>query len=420
MNGEFREALEILERDKGIDRDTLIKTICDALYSGYKKSFGSSQNVEIKVDDETLDIKVFVVKKVVKKVEDERSQISLDEAKAFKNDIEPEEKISIEITPKEFGRIAAQTAKQVIIQRIRETERELVYNEYKARVGQVINGQVTRMDDQNAFINLGKVEGILPRREIPSRERLNLGDRIKVYVLSVKKSSKGPQIVLSRTYPDLVRRLFELEVPEIYEGLVKIKGVARDPGYRTKIAVSSTDSKIDSVGTCVGVKGTRVQAVIKELNGEKIDIVQYSDDISIFIKNALNPAKVIEIIVNEKEKQATVIVPDKQLSLAIGRSGQNVKLAAKLTGWKIDINSESQRKDERLKAEKAPFGKVTALSMLPGVGKKLEEKLKAQGFSSIEDISKTTLENLMEIPGIGEEKGKRILDGAKQMLKDKR
>ncbi|MBF7082369.1 transcription termination/antitermination protein NusA [Desulfallas sp. Bu1-1] len=342
MNTEFLEALRDLEKEKGISVDVLLEAIEAALLSAYKRNFGSLQNAKVHIDRETGDCKVYAQRSVTEKVEDPRLEISLAEAKAIDPRYELDDVVETEVTPKDFGRIAAQTAKQVVVQRIREAERNIIYEEFANRDGDIVTGIVQRIEQKNVFIELGKTEAILTPAEQMPGETYAQGDRIKVYIIEVRKTTKGPQIFVSRTHPGLLKRLFELEVPELQEGVVELKNVAREAGYRSKIAVYSRDENVDPVGACVGPKGMRVQAIVNELNGEKIDIIKWDPDPSKFIASSLSPAKVVAVEVWEDEKVARVIVPDYQLSLAIGKEGQNARLAAKLTGWKIDIKSESQ------------------------------------------------------------------------------
>ncbi|MBA1333903.1 MAG: Transcription termination protein NusA [Firmicutes bacterium] len=345
MNLEFIQALEQIEKEKGISKDVLIEAINAALISAYKKNYGTSQNVNVIVDNKTGDVKVFSKKEVVEHPENVLTDISLEEAKRISPKYELGDNVEIEVTPKNFGRIAAQTAKQVVVQRIREAERGIIYDEFINRENELVNGMVQRWEKNNVMIDLGRIEAVLPPAEQIPAEDYNAGSRIKVYIVEVKKTTKGPQIVVSRTHPGLVKRLFELEVPEIHDGIVQIKGISREAGARTKIAVNSVDPNVDPVGACVGPKGVRVQAVVNELRGEKIDIIKWSADVKEFIANSLSPAKVVKVSVSESDKSAKVVVKDYQLSLAIGKEGQNARLAAKITGWKIDIKSESQVQD---------------------------------------------------------------------------
>lgn len=351
MNSEFIEALAEIEREKGISMDILLEALEAALISAYKRNFGSLQNVRVNLDRESGAIKVYARKTVVEKVEDDRSEILLEEARARDPRYEIGDIVEIEVTPRDFGRIAAQTAKQVVVQRIREAERGLIYEEFSNREGDIVTGIVQRQDQKNVYIDLGKTEAILgPTEQIPG-EHYKHGDRLKTYIVEVKKTTKGPQILVSRTHPGLLKRLFELEVPEIHDGVVELKSVAREAGARSKIAVYSRDENVDPVGACVGPKGMRVQTIVSELKGEKIDIVKWNSDPAKFVANALSPAKVVEVDTFEDEKVARVVVPDYQLSLAIGKEGQNARLAAKLTGWKIDIKNESQMEELRASQE---------------------------------------------------------------------
>ncbi|QGG48217.1 transcription termination factor NusA [Heliorestis convoluta] len=344
MNVEFLEALQDLEREKNISKEILIEAIEAALISAYKKNFGSLQNVRVHIDRASGEFKVYSRKNVVDNVVDSRLEISLEEAKTIDPRYQIDDIIEFEVTPRNFGRIAAQTAKQVVVQRIREAERGMIYEEFSNREGDIVSGIVQRMENKNIFVDLGRVEALLAPSEQMTGESYRHGDRIKAYIVEVKKTTKGPQVMISRTHPGLLKRLFELEVPEIHDGTVELKAASREAGARSKIAVYSRDENVDPVGACVGPKGMRVQAIVTELRGEKIDIVKWNEDPARFVANALSPAKVISVDIIEDEKVARVIVPDYQLSLAIGKEGQNARLAAKLTGWKIDIKSESQAK----------------------------------------------------------------------------
>lgn len=345
MSSELLDALDILEKEKGISRDIIIEAIEAALVSAYKRNFNQAQNVRTNFNLTTGTMHVFARKEVVDEVFDSRLEISLDDARKLNQNYEIGDIVEIEVTPKDFGRIAAQTAKQVVTQRVREAERGIIYEEFIDREDDIMTGIVQRRDNRFAYVLLGRAEALLPASEQMPNEQYNHNDRIKVYITKVEKTTKGPQIYISRTHPNLLKRLFELEVPEIFDGTVEIMSVAREAGDRSKISVHSDNPEVDPVGACVGPKGARVQAVVDELNGEKIDIVKYSKDPVEFVANALSPSKVLEVIVNEEEKSTTVIVPDYQLSLAIGKRGQNARLAAKLTGWKIDIKSESDARE---------------------------------------------------------------------------
>lgn len=342
MSTELLDALTLLEKEKGISKEVIIEAIEAALISAYKRNFHQAQNVRVDFNRDTGSIRVFSRKNVVEEVEDDRQEISVAEAQAINPGYELDDIVEEEVTPKDFGRIAAQTAKQVVTQRVREAERGIIFSEFIDREEDIITGIVQRQDHRYMYVSLGRVEALLPAAEQMPGESHTTNDRIKVYITKVEKTTKGPQILVSRTHPGLLKRLFELEVPEIYDGTVEIKSIAREAGDRSKIAVYAADPEVDPVGSCVGQKGARVQTIVNELNGEKIDIVRWSEDPVVYVANSLSPAKVLEVQVNEEEKMTTVIVPDYQLSLAIGKRGQNARLAAKLTGWKIDIKSESE------------------------------------------------------------------------------
>jgi len=345
VNSELLEALKELEKEKGISLDILLEAIEAALLSAYKRNFGSKQNARVHIDRETGEYKVFTQRMVVEDVQDPRLEISVEEARKIDPRYEAGDVVEFEVTPENFGRIAAQTAKQVVVQRIREAERNIIYEEFASREGDIITGVVQRIDQKNVYIELGKTEAVLmPPEQIPG-EVYRQGDRIKAYIVEVRKTTKGPLILVSRTHPGLLKRLLELEIPELQEGVIELKAISREAGVRSKIAVYSKDENIDPVGACVGPKGIRVQTIVNELRGEKIDIVRWDPDPSRFVANALSPAKVVVVEVWEEEKIARAIVPDYQLSLAIGKEGQNARLAARLTGWKIDIKSESQMED---------------------------------------------------------------------------
>ncbi len=351
------EAAEQLEREKGISKDVLVSSLCDALVAAYKKHIRDkdAENVEAILDESTGEIGVFRTKVVVSEVENEDLEISLEDAKEIDEEVELDDEVKIEVTPENFGRIAAQSAKQVITQRIREAERKLVLDEFLSKKGTLITGIIQRRDERNVIVNIGKTDAVMPSREQIPGEYYKPGNRIRVFVLDVKETSRLPQVIVSQAHPEIVRELFELEVPEIEDGIVEIKSIAREAGFRTKLAVWSNDPSVDSVGACIGPRGSRIQTIVGELKNEKIDIVRYSQDPVEYIVNALSPARIISVDIladDENRKEVFVIVPDDQLSLAIGREGQNVRLAHRLTGWKIDIKSETQARameDEREK-----------------------------------------------------------------------
>lgn len=391
MSSEIMTVLNYIEKEKGIDKEILISAVESALVSAAKKVVGNKfEEVTVKLDRETGDIKMFSQGKPIESAE--------------------------------FGRIAAQTAKQIIIQKIREAERDVIFADFQGKIGTIINGGVHRFEKGNIIVDLGKAEAILPLREQVEKEQYKQGDRIRAYILDVKKTPRGPQIILSRTHPGIVKRLFEMEVPEIYEGIVEIRCVSREAGDRSKIAVYSKDEKIDPVGACVGMRGSRVKNIVRELHGEKIDIVRFSDDIKDYITASLSPAKVDSMKVNKENRKAEVTVENDQLSLAIGKRGQNVRLAAKLTGWDIDIKSKAAPQvqvEEKLEIKEAkikeePETKID-LRELDGVGPKIALALEKAGITSIEDILKTGTDGLTKVEGIGKKTAQKILNSAKKL-----
>lgn len=342
MSKELTKALDVLEQEKGVKKEVVIEALEQALVSAYKRNYGQAQNVEVEFDPKKGDIHVYAVKEVVRDVFDSQLEISLDEALELNRAYEIGDSIRQEVTPKNFGRIAAQTAKQVIMQRVREEERAIIYNEYVQYEQEIVTGEVERRDAKFVYVNLGKLEAVLSRQDQIPGEEYNSHDKVKVYIYKVENTSKGPQVYVSRSHPDLLRRLFEQEIPEIFDGTVEIVSIAREAGDRAKVAVRSNEDGVDPVGTCVGPRGERVQTIVNELKGENMDIVEWQENPADFIANALNPAHVLDVHFDpENDRACTVVVPDDQLSLAIGKRGQNARLAAKLTGYKIDIKSES-------------------------------------------------------------------------------
>ncbi len=342
MSAELIHALEQIEKEKGIGKEILIDAIEAALSTAYKRNFGTNQSVEVYIDRQSGDVRVFALKNIVEVVTDPSVEISLEQANRFGADFEIGDVVEVEVTPRTFGRIAAQTAKQVVMQRIREAERGIIFEEYSSKEEDIVSGVISRFDRKNVIVDLGRAEAILPPSEQTPGEKYNIHDRIKAYVINVKKTNKSPQIFISRTHPGLVKRLLELEVPEIHDGTVEIKTIAREAGSRTKIAIFSKNENVDPVGACVGQKGSRIRTIVEELKGEMLDVIKWSSNPQEYIASSLSPAKVVRVDVDEENKVARVVVPDFQLSLAIGKEGQNARLAAKLTGWKIDIKSESQ------------------------------------------------------------------------------
>ena len=410
MVGDLRRLIEQVSRDKGIDKDLLLNTIRDAVRSAAKKKYGAKQdNIEVGLADDTGEIEVFQFKEVVEDVVDSDRQIILEEARLLDPETEIGDSLGIKLDASSFGRIAAQSAKQVIIQGMRDAERDIVYEDYKDRQGEIINGIVQRQDKSGIIVNLGRTEALVPYNEQVPREMYRQGDRIRAFVLDVKRHAKGPQIILSRVAENFLTSLFEAEVPEIQEGIVKIMAVAREPGSRSKIAVTSKDADVDPVGACVGMKGSRVQNIVQELRGEKIDIVPWNPDPAKFVTQALAPAEVSRIIIDEDNQTMEIIVPDDQLSLAIGKRGQNVRLAAKLTGWKIDVKSES-------KYSKSMKEGYLSLLKIPGVGEMTASALYEAGFTSAREVAGAAIADLLQVEGLTEKKATTIFASAQALL----
>jgi len=410
MLTELDRILEEVRKDKDIDKQILIKTLESALLKAAKNRYEGSSNIEARFNPELGEVELFQFKTIVEEVKNPKNEISLEESKKLDPDAQIGDSLGMKLDTGDFGRIAAQTAKQVIIQSIREAERENIYQNYKDRKGELINGIVQRFDRGDIIINIGKAEAILPTQEQVPKEHYRLRDRIKAYILDIKKTTKDPQIILSRTCTGFITELFKMEVPEISEGIVTIKSVAREPGIRTKIAVESSDHDVDPVGACVGTKGSRVQNIVQELKGEKIDIIPWSDDPAKFVCNALAPAEIAEVIIDKALKSMEIIVPDDQTSLAIGKRGQNVRLAVKLTGWKIDIKSKSEAEGDAEKIFKQ-------LIQIPGIGESIAKMLFNEGYFTPTDIAKTKVEELMKLPGIGEKKAQMIKGAAEDFIK---
>ncbi len=366
MKSEFMLAITQLSAEKNLPKEVVIAAVETALVSAYRKdNFAPNQNISVKIDPATGKVRVWAEKTVVEQPTDVRREISLTEASKIKSDAQIGEAVMVEATPRNAGRIAAQTAKQVILQRLHEAEHSAIFEEYSGKEGDIVSGLVQRIESRQVFIDLGRTEAILPAAEQVRNERYRVGQRLKVYLLEVVRTAKGPQVVVSRSHPDFLRRLFELEIPEVLNGMVELKAVAREAGYRSKIAVAARQDGIDPVGCCVGLRGIRIQNIMKELNGEKLDVVSWSPDAAVFIANALSPAQVLNVKLDEDGGIATVVVPDKQLSLAIGKEGQNARLAAKLTGWRIDIKSASIAEAERL-AKTEPLPEVAEEAIVGG------------------------------------------------------
>ncbi|TMB21646.1 MAG: transcription termination/antitermination protein NusA [Deltaproteobacteria bacterium] len=407
MLPDLNRVIEQVCKEKGIDRKIIVDALKDAMVSAAKKTFGHDKKIEAEFNPELGEIELFEVKTVVETVDDPENQMSLEAAVRVDPEAQVGDEQLVRLPAEKFGRIAAQAAKQNIIQRVRDAEREIIFKEFKDRKGELFSGIVQRFERKNIIVNLGRTDAILPEKEQIPRERYRQGDRIRAYILDVELTGKGPQIVLSRTHPGLLIKLFEQEVPEIYEGIVEVKGAAREPGGRAKFAVISNDRDVDPVGACVGMRGTRVQAVVQELRGEKIDIVPWTSDPAEYVCRALAPAKVSKIIMDEDERAMEVIVPDDQLSLAIGKKGQNVRLASRLTGWKLDVRSEAEAEDEARRAR-------ASLTALPNVGDMTAELLYQGGFKSAEELAASDEETVGEIEGIGSERAAGILAAARE------
>ncbi|MBI4562261.1 MAG: transcription termination/antitermination protein NusA [Candidatus Rokubacteria bacterium] len=417
MNRELIYVIEQIGQEKGIEKEVLFEALESALLSASKKTMGAGDNVRMHLDRQTGVLKVYCRKRVVAKVTDPELEMTLAEARAAAPTAELDDELALESEPSELGRIAAQTAKQVILQRVREAQREGIYSEFIGKEGQIVRGVVHRIEKRNVIVELGKAEAILPEREQIPSERFNPGDRIRAYVFEVKKTAKGPQITLSRTHPGFLARLFETEIPEIAEGFVQVKAAAREAGERAKVAVASSKRDVDPIGACVGLRGTRIQVISRELRGEKIDIVEWSPDLEAFVARALSPAKVSSVALQQGEDRSVlVVVPDNQLSLSIGKKGQNARLAAKLTGVRVDIKSESELEEERRREEEERRQGVTAIQEFSGVGPQLVERLVEHGLFSPGRIVRAGLERLMEIPGVGEKKAERLLAMAQEWM----
>ena len=413
MANQLRQQIEQISREKNINPDVIIAAIEDAILTASKKYYKNNEDLRSRFNNETGQIEVFAVKQIVETVEIAETQISLEEAQKLIPEAEVGQEIEFPKPTDILGRIAAQTAKQVIFQKVREAERDNVFSEYSGRVGEVINGIIKRQEMGDFVVDLGRAEALLPRKEQSRAETYQTGDRVRVAIVKVLKSAKGPQVVVSRTDPALLIKLFEMEVPEIYDTTVQIKGCVREAGERAKVAVVSREKDVDPVGACVGMKGTRVQSIIRELRGEKIDIVEWNEDPVVFVEKALSPAKISRVtIVDEEQKIMEVVVEDKQLSLAIGKKGQNVRLAAKLVGWRIDIKSEEEKRQE-VEAEMARMQRIVEeLRSLEGVGEKTIQKLIDVGVGGLEHLLAMTDEELTSIEGVGDKTAEKIREAA--------
>jgi len=410
---ELKRMIDQVAREKGLDREILINTLEEAMRSAARRKLGSKVEVDVAYNDDLGEVEVFEFKEVVEEVTDPETQISLKQAHKLDPDCEVGDELGVKVDTGDFGRIAAQSAKQVIIQRMKDAERDIIFEDFKDRKGEIIHGIVQRFDKGAIIVNLGRTEAVLPPREQVPREGYRPGDRIRAFVLDVKRISRGPQIILSRTHPGFIQALFELEVPEIAEGIVTVEGVAREPGSRTKLGVSSRDRDVDPVGACVGMKGSRVQAVVQELRGEKIDIIAYDPDPARYVVNALAPAEISRVVVDEVNQTMEVIVADEMLSLAIGRRGQNVRLASKLTGWKIDVKSET-------KYSEALRDGYRSLLDVAGVGDVGADTLFQAGYGSADALADADPADLAALPGIDEQRAQSLVEDARTYLEQRR
>ena len=408
MNGELQTILNYMEKERGIDRETLIQAVEYAVQSASKKSLGE-EDLRVEIDRETCDIRAFANAEVVDRARPPKGSVSLNEARKVKPDAKAGDVIEVEVRPKNLGRIAAQTAKQAIIQKIRQAERDIVFDEYKDRAGDIVSGAVRQFNRSDIIVDLGRAEAVIPARERVPTEEYQIGDRIRAYVLQVQNNAAGPSVILSRSHPDFVRKLFELEVSEITDGVVEIKGIAREPGYRTKIAVVSHDEKVDPVGACVGMRGMRVKNIVRELSGEKIDIIRWSDDVKTYVTNALSPAKLSKVVIDPDTPNLVHVVADsEQLSLAIGKRGQNVRLTAKLLSLKVDI----QKDESDISFEEKVARAVANLAAIEGIGRENAEALVKVGFLTVEGILAGEVSDLVEMAGLDPETAQQVHDAA--------
>ncbi len=409
------EAMTLIAREKNIDFDTVVETLQASLLAAAKKKYSDTENISFRFDRKGSELLMIATKKVVKKVETPEYEISLAEAKEIDGEAELDDEIEIYIDYEtEFGRNAIASAKQILIQKVREAERDRIYEEYIDKVGTLASGVVQQIDKGNVIVNLGRAEAILPIKEQIPREKFRQGDRIRAYILDVQKNMRGPQIILSRVSNDFIRTLFELEVPEIYEHVIELKAIAREPGERAKIAVYSSDDRIDPVGACVGIKGVRVQSIVRELNNERIDIVPFSSDPEIFVTRALAPAKVTYVEVDELEGKMTVAVEDEKLSLAIGRNGQNARLASRLTGWKVNIMSETDYNEQRSREAEM----LVPVGQIEGVGPKMTERLISANISTVQKLAACPVESLVKIDGLGAKTAETLIEKAKALVEE--
>ncbi len=415
MNYDILEALNQIASEKNLELDYVLETVESALVAAAKKKFGDNETIKAEMDRSSGEIKMFCTKKVVEHLKDPVNEMTVDEAEQYYEDVEVGQELDVPIDFYEFGRNAIASAKQILIQKVREAEREQIYEEYSKRIGSLATGTVQQIDKGNILVNLGRAEGIILTKEQIKKEKFRQGDRIKAYIYDVQKTNRGPQISLSRSSPDFLRKLFEIEVPEIAEKIIEIKAIAREPGERSKIAVFSNDDRIDAVGACVGVKGVRVQSIVRELNNERIDIVPWSSESMIFVTKSLAPAKIVNVDIFHEDKKMLVIVADDKLSLAIGKAGQNARLAAKLTGWKINIMSETEYNALRQTEE---MEKVD-IEEIAGISEKMRTKLLSVGIETAQDMITKGIDKMLELDGVGKKTAERLLEVAKDAIDKK-
>ncbi len=419
MSNIITQTIEQISKEKNIDPKVIIAALEDAMIAASRKYYKTNEDISARFDPETGLVEIFAVKRVVENVENPSLEISVEEAKQIDESLALDDTVELPKPTDVLGRIAAQTAKQVILQKVREAERQNIYNDYSQKIGELVNGVVKRFEGPDIIVDIGKTEALLPLREQSRAETYKQGERIRAVIVKVLPVAKGPQVILSRTDPQLIVRLFEMEIPEIYDATIVVKNAVHEPGDRAKVAVASTDRNVDPVGACVGMKGSRINSIIRELRGEKIDIVQWSDDPAQYAANALNPAKISKVlIIDPAEKRMEVIVEEKQQSLAIGKKGQNVRLASKLIGWQIDVKSEEQKKQEVLSVMESLTSSSTSLGELEGVSERLVEKLRDAGIENVERILEMGEEKLKEIPGIGEKTAAKIMEAARDLFEE--
>jgi len=419
MSNIITQTIEQISKEKNVDPKVIIEALEDAMVAAARKNFKNNEDINARFDPESGVVEIFAVKRVVEQVENPYLEISLEEAKAIDESLALDDTVEMPKDMEELGRIAAQTAKQVILQKVREAERQNIFNEYSQKIGELVNGVIKRFEGPDLIVDIGKTEALLPLREQSRAETYKQGERVRAVIVKVLPVAKGPQVILSRTDPQLLMRLFEMEIPEIYDGTIVVRNAVHESGDRAKVAVASMDRDVDPVGACVGMKGSRINAIIRELRGEKIDIVQWSDDPAQYAANALNPAKISKVlIIDPIEKRMEVIVEEKQQSLAIGKKGQNVRLASKLIGWQIDVKSEEQKKQEVLSVMESLTSSSTTLGELEGISDRIIEKLRQAGIENVERILELGEEKLIDIPGVGEKTAAKIMEAARDLFEE--